>query len=511
MTAEASAPAQASAPGQVEQLAAGLSAGIRRRRSGSPGGGLAWLVTVASLTFFATAQYCRQLNVDTYFDLYAGRYIAEHGIPERNVLTVLAHGQPWIDQQWLAQLLYYRVWLLGGYAAVVLLSVALVSAGAAFLGALMLRRGASPIRMCGWTLAALAVSYLYATPRAQSFGYLFVPLVLWLVLADDDRAQPRPLTWLSIPLLALWANMHGSVLLGAGFVGLHAATRAIAAARSCDRRGLVAYVALGVAAAASLICTPYGLGVMRYYGSLIGNRELSANVTEWMPPNLANPACWPFFAVVIAVAIAVTIGWRRGARPQADLAIFAVVSLGVAFLAFRNTPWFGFVGCLLATDMLAARSGRPALAAWFRRAFAAVLATCAAVAAVSLALEPVSQYEAWLPRGAIEAAARIASREPDQRVLSDQWSAVGLLWLHPGLLGHVAFDVRVEQYSQPELAEIFSFMLAKGPRWQRLVRGYDLVVVSRRMHPRLAVEMTRMRGWRVVYVDTSGVVVEHVP
>jgi hypothetical protein len=307
-------------------------------------GGLAWLVAVAALAFFATAQYCRQLYVDTYFDLYAGRYVAEHGVPERNVVTVLAHGKPWIDQQWLGQLIYYRVWQLGGYAAVVMLSLALIAVGFAILGALMLHRGASPLGMCAWTLAALAVSFLYATARAQSFGYLFIPLLLWLLLADNGTGRPRLLTWLSIPLLAVWANVHGSVLLGAGFVGLHAAYRALGALRRRDYRALASYLLLGTCAALALICTPYGFGVMHYYGSLIGNPALSAAVTEWISPNPANADSWAFFAVVIAVAVAVIVGWRRGARPQPEVGIFAVVTLGAALLAFRTTPWFGFAG-----------------------------------------------------------------------------------------------------------------------------------------------------------------------
>jgi hypothetical protein len=256
---------------------------------GAPGG-LAWLVGVAALAFFATAQYCRQLYVDTYFDLYAGRYVAEHGIPDRNVVTVLAHGRPWIDQQWLGQLIYYRVWQFGGYAAVVLLSIALTALGFAVLGALMLRRGVAPLQMCAWTLAALAVSFGYATARAQSFGYLFIPLLLCLILGGD-RPGCRLLTWLSIPLLAVWANIHGSALLGAGFVALYAARRALIAMRRHDHRAAASYVLLGACAGLALICTPYGLGVLHYYGSLIGNPALSAAVTEWTPPNPPNAGC----------------------------------------------------------------------------------------------------------------------------------------------------------------------------------------------------------------------------
>jgi hypothetical protein len=70
--------------------------------------------------------------------------------------------------------------------------------------------------------------------------------------------------------------------------------------------------------------------------------------------------------------------------------------------------------------------------------------------------------------------------------------------------------VREEQFSQAELAALLDFMLARGPRWDRVLRGYDLVVVSSRWHPRLATAMTRLPGWRVVYAAGSGEVLERV-
>ena len=186
----------------------------------------------------------------------------------------------------------------------------------------------------------------------------------------------------------------------------------------------------------------------------------------------------------------------------------AVVTLGVALMAFRNTPWFGFSGCLLAADMTRGRYAPIALAVFFRRAIAAGIAVCAVVAAISLARAPASQFEAWLPGKAIDVATRIADRTPRLPLLTDQWSAVGLPWLHPELLGRVAFDIRAEQYNPTQLTGMLDFMLAKGPHWQRMLGGYDLIVVSRRWHPRLAFELSRMPGWRVDYSDSSGVVLE---
>jgi hypothetical protein len=218
------------------------------------------------------------------------------------------------------------------------------------------------------------------------------------------------------------------------------------------------------------------------------------------------PYSWAFYAVLVAVVVAVIVGWRRGARPNPELVAITAVTLAMAQLAFRNVPWFGFTGCLLAADMLRARSAPAALPAPFRRVLAAALAACAVVAAVTLAREPASQYEAWIPDRPIGVAAQLAAQDSKLRMLSDQWTAVGMLWLHPSMLSRVAFDVRDEQYSQSEIAEVFAYLAADGPDWQRALHGYNLVVVSRHWHPHLADVMSRLPGWRVVFADSSGVV-----
>ena len=336
---------------------------------------------------------------------------------------------------------------------------------------------------------------------------MFVPAMMWLILGNDARRRPRFSAWLSMPLLVVWANMHGSVLVGSGLVGLRAAGGTVRALRLGDRRSVAPYLLLGAGAAASPFCTPYGIDTMRYYASLIGNPVLTgSDGGEWAPPNPAAPYSWAFFAVVLAVAAATIVGWRRGVRPHPELAIFAVATLGVALLAFRNTPWFGFAGCLLAADMLAGRSTHRTPARPFRWMLAAAMAAIAVVAAISLAREPVRQYEASIPRRAVDVAAGLEARHP-QPVLADKFGAVGLLWLHPAVFGRVAFDARDEQYSQTQLAAIFGFINAEGAHWQQVLRGYDIVVVSRQ-DTRLANAMTRLPGWKVVYADSSGRVME---
>ena len=85
---------------------------------------LLWLAALAALSLVVSLLYSRYLFADSYYDLYAGRYILRHGMPHRNVVTVASHGAPWIDQQWLAHVIYYGAWAAGGYPALAVLCVA---------------------------------------------------------------------------------------------------------------------------------------------------------------------------------------------------------------------------------------------------------------------------------------------------------------------------------------------------------------------------------------------------
>jgi hypothetical protein len=152
----------------------------------------------------------RLLTPDAYLDLYAGRWIAAHGLPGHDPFTVEGHGRAWIDQQWLAHLLYYRMWQLGGYPLVGALSALLVAIAVGVAAWLIARRTGSP----GITLAVLIPAYLLMLTHTQIWAESFaMPLFAMLVaLIYDDQRQPdtRTRLLLAIPLLAVWANLHGT-------------------------------------------------------------------------------------------------------------------------------------------------------------------------------------------------------------------------------------------------------------------------------------------------------------
>ncbi len=415
------------------------------------------------------------------------------------MFTTASYGAPWTDQQWLAHLTYYAAWRAFGYPAYAVLSALLVATGFAILAIAMLRRGVAPWRMFAWTTAALVVTMAGYQIEAQSFGYPLFALTLLLLTEDAAAKRPLARTWLVIPALALWANLHGSVLLGAGLAVCYALYRTV--------RGGRTYVLFGLAAAAAVFCTPYGFAVLGYYRQLVGNPVLARYIARWAPPNPGSPGTWAFYALVAAVLAAVLLAWRRGARPDPVLGGIALILLVLALTAARNEEWFAIGGSLLAADALA-KAGRERTAALGRRftiAVTGLLSALALTGMAALAVEPATQFELQVPHGAASAAASMAQRDPHLRILGDVYTGTSMLWLHPATAGQVGFDVRLEQYPPAQLRAYFDYVFVNGPHWDRVTGGYQILVISRGDRA-LVRAVSRLPGWRLAYSDNHGVV-----
>jgi hypothetical protein len=437
----------------------------------------------------------RYLFWDSYYDLAAGRYIAAHGIPHREVFTVEGASKPWIDQQWLAHWVYYQAWSLGGYPALAILSSALVAAGFAGLAALMTRRGAGGRQALVWTALAYVACLGATVIRAESFAYPLFVLVLALVLADSAR---RGFSWTPLALLFVllaWANLHGTVALAAGLVCGYAGWRAL-------KLRSVRYAAVCLLAPLTIFATPYGFSIRHYYSSLIANRVIAHYDIEWAAPSLGNPWSWGFFVVLAAGAFVLVRRWRAGFRPSPVLLAIAGCLLALAFQGVRYQAWFAIAGALLAADAVAGPD-RELLVGRIRDLAGGAIGVAAVVALVVVVMTSTATFEQLAPEGAMAATGAFLEHHASARILADADSSSALLWTEPRSIGHVAFDARLEQFPQKRLAEWFDFMAMNRAGWQDLATGYDAVLVTRRAHAGL-IDALELDGWRPAYADSGG-------
>ena len=150
-------------------------------------------------------------DYDVGWQLASGRWMAQHHrIFSTDVFSYTANGQPWIYPVG-AGLLFYGVFLLGGYALLSWVG-AIACAGTV---ALLLRRGS----LITAALAIVAVPLIaYRTvPRADMFTVVLFAAYLSILWENFQTGRGR--LWLLPLLMMAWVNLHLGFLAGLGLAG----------------------------------------------------------------------------------------------------------------------------------------------------------------------------------------------------------------------------------------------------------------------------------------------------
>jgi hypothetical protein len=449
----------------------------------------------------------KELQADTYRLLYSGRWIAQHGIPHHEVFTLAARGGSFADQQWLSELIDYQAFGLAGYSGLALLAAVVFGSAFALLAALMRRRGASVVvAVAGATLAifgTLSLTFI----RAQIFALPLFVALLWLCLEESGQPRPRLKALLVLPLLALWANLHGSVLIGAALAGAYLGYRAVVMARRRRRRSAGGYAALAAAAVLTPLATPYGSHVLAYYHSMIGNHAVAVADIEWGPPAFGTLAFIQFVAPLALALVSVLAARSKGHRPRPELLGAVCLTALAAAFAMRNDVWLGIASALLVAETASAWLPTRAPAPRFVGALALAGAALAVLGVGRLLTRSNDGFQSQAPLGAIAATASYAASHPCARVLADNVGASALLWLEPKLAGRVGFDGELEAYPQAALVDWVKFQAAAGSDWLAAARGYQLLIGTTTSQPARVRRLSVLRTGIALAHDTRGIAV----
>jgi hypothetical protein len=438
-----------------------------------------------------------RISQDTWLTLVGGRQLLHHGLPGPDTLTYWTTGKDWIDQQWLAQLATFGLFKVGGLKLLALVHVAFITAA---LGLSLLTgrlRGGSP-RAVAWL--SLGTVYLFALSaghvRAQSFAFPLFAVVL-LLLVTDKRGSTRVL--LTLPLLVLWANVHGSVVVGAALVGLKGLTMLFESTRERDSGTSRTCGSLLVAGSVvACLITPNGLRIVPYYHEMLLNPSFRSLVAEWRPPTLT---LW-FVPLYAAAGLSFWLLGRRPTQFRRFDRLALILLVGLAFLAIRNIMWLALAITPLLAPALDAELPRTRPApARANKAFALAAAAFAVISVLAAASRSPEAYAAPYPPAAASAVARAAAHDPSLRIYSDIHYADWLLFTQPELEGRIGWDARLELLSAEQLTQIARFR-AGIDGWRAAAGGARLIVLDPRTEER-AIETALLSepGSRRLYRD----------
>jgi hypothetical protein len=325
----------------------------------------------------------------------------------------------WVNPTVLGELSFHWLWALLGDRGLVLAQVAAVLAGFVALARGLRRESATGAAAAAVLLVVLVGSLpAVLVARNQLFSLVLFPLLL-LLLERESKAPSRRI-WLAVPLLALWANLHGAVLVGYALLAVY-----ILVAR---RRAIPVLLAATLA----LCATPELWHTPRYYAAVSENEAARMGVGLWSPLGASPADVLLVIAAVALLAIAVWPGRRRWSAWE----VVAVVGLAAASIhAARLGTWLLIVAAYPAVRSLRVRRPStvsvlvPSLLALAVVAGVAhtpfdagsrVLADVAARSGVPVLAEPVPAEQVAVAGGTVWVANPLeAFRHSDQRLYLD--------------------------------------------------------------------------------------------
>ena len=466
-------------------------------------GRLSWVLNEAVLfpvialyLISLTGSLPREILSDTWFVLLGGREVAHHGLPSHDVLTVWAHGRPWVDEQWLGQLVFYGLYAAGGIKLALFGHV--LALGVAFVTAIAVARwrGASARSVC-WISVPAFFLLIWGSwnVRAQSLAFLLFVALVWL-LVDDARSPSRRILF-GVPLLVLWANVHGTAVTGALLVSVAGVCYGLSRRRQPLRTWVPRTALMVVLPFPCVLASPYATSLPGYYHHVLSNPWFRNHIIEWQPTMLSIRTGPFYFLALLGIWLVGRCADRLLLTEKALLA----VTLLLGFQTIRSIVWFTLVALMLlpsALDGVLKPNHLAARLPLLSRLLVLMSVVGTVVAFAVVAAKPTTWFEADYPKAALAAVARVEAADPHVRVFANQQYSDWLLLRRPELRGRIAYDVRFELLPQARLKQLTDARgLVEG--WRRDVASFRLFVLRGDAEHALGQALLRERGARQEY------------
>jgi len=412
-----------------------------------------------------------------------GRTILEQGSIPSGVPYAAAPSVDWVNVPVLGELVFHALQVVGGDRGFLVAQLVAVTAALTLLALGMRALGASDAA----SAAVLMLVFFAAVPsflivRAQLFSLVLFCAALLLLRAESRRPSRR--VWLLVPLIVLWANLHGGVL-----VGLAIAAAYLVLERA--RREPVVAASVLIACCAALFLTPALLDSGHYYLGVLRSEAAQRGEGLWAPLSIGKP--FDVLFIVLAIPLLV-FAFRSGSRVW-ELACIAAFA-GLTLHAGRNSIWLLCFIAAPAAHGLGKRCLRDFLVS------PRTLVLCAWVPAAFLVLGVLQTPQQYGAGERVRSeAARLAAGKP---ILADGIDAEQLaldgrrVWIANPL---DAFSRRDQR--------LYLDWLDANPAGDALLREATAVVVARGSKPQQRLD--RDRSFRRAALDARAAIYVRVP
>jgi hypothetical protein len=303
---------------------------------------------------FAIYQMAPLSDPDTPWHYATGLYIlSHHTVPTTDPFSWTSHGKPWVTQEWLYEVVLAWLGSHFGFAGMWLLICGLhtVTVIALYRVCVQVSRGNRIIAAMAACLGTL-VPLIFWTMRPQTLSYTMFAVFLW-ILQQVRQGRFRVL-WLVLPLMLVWANAHGSAIIGVLMLCLEVAISFVPSVGRLEPLRLPPGARWRLAAAAVSgfligLCNPNFYKAYTY-ALLSTNQLMVDNINEWHSPNFHSDVfkygILPFLAATFLVLLC-----RRRSLPMRETLYFGGC-FAYMLIYQRFTPYMAMAAAPLLASAL---------------------------------------------------------------------------------------------------------------------------------------------------------------
>jgi len=445
--------------------------------------------------------------------------IAQHHLILKDPYSYTMYGSLWSNHEWLTEVVMAAAYNVLGVVGLKLWKFACVAATMLLVVTGLAETRATATAQLN-TLTIVAVAMMPQMEfRPQLFTFMLFAATLALLARDNYRGH-APL-WMVIPMMALWANLHGGFIMGIAALGLYAVT--IAVRDLAAGGGLARALRLGALTVGALLATmvtPYGLATWNPVLHALRNPMTRVAVTDWQPLLFAILQQWHaqptgiiymLCAVALMIAFVATVGLehRGGDSP---LVAIAVVMCVAAFVAVRNLP-LAIIACALPVarhssllfahlreraeaatgEKFDAPSKRSATSPWLAGGIAAALAIYSGI------FSPRLRMDKPYPSGAV---AFMRAHDLHGNLLADFGWGEYLIW-HTAPASKVFIDGRYDTVYPFALIDRYIDFYFDRPGASAILTAYphDFVLIP--PGARAYDLMMKQTAWKMIYRDAD--------
>jgi len=448
------------------------------------------------------------VDPDTYLHISVGRWILlHHAVPHVGIFSETMPNAPWVADEWLSEAILGLLYSIWGWNGLVFATAGSFAAALAILTRYLLNR-LEPVHALIGTLSAAGMMLPHLLSRPHIFTLPI--LVVWFGTLVDAREHDRsPSLWL-LPLMTLWANLHGSFMFGLVFVGIFAGEALFLARGHTERlAALKQWGLFGVLATAASVITPFGVFTLWLPFHVLQMKFAVAALGEWESTNFAQLQpleLWMMGGLALALINGVRLPFMR--------VVMILLLLHMSLVHRRNADLLGFVAPLLLAPSIGAfvrnhfpeRASRPdhvfsrlAMPANFRGVV--IAATVLLVASVLYLSHPLVRT----PDPNAPTAALAAAREnhlTDGRVFNQY--GMGDYLIFSGIAPFI--DGRAELYGDAFVKQNQQAVWGITDELPKLLDKYHITWTIFAAKGTAATLMGHLAGWRRVYADDTAVV-----